>query len=496
MAFTDRLHNRGSISTELYQIENSLKLEPDNAEYLTRTVSTTGNRKIGTISIWLKRTEICESVHQYTGAEKPQWIFEQGNTDNDSGRIFARFGGGSANTGDEIQIQTGSTVLRQTNRSFRDTTAWYHIVLAIDTTQATADDRIKLYINGIQETSFQTTNNFSQNADTGLNYQQQTWGRSHVDSGGDLAGYISEAVMVDGSALGPASFGRFDISGIWVPKDVSSLSLGTNGSYMKFENASSMGTATSGNNFTATNISSADQATDTPTNVFCNYFDKAQYTNNQVAAEAIFRRGNTWFETTRASGRWRTAVSNWGVTQGKWYAEFSANTSTFMIGVGSYDKMDGTLSTTTERGAFNTHLGATDSNSIGFYSINGRLYENGTQTLSWGLGYNANDILAIALDMDNGYVYFRGGSTWQNSGDPTSGSSGTGGVSLPYYTTDTYYMGVSLNSTPTYARANWGGYTEISIASSNTDANGYGNFEYSVPTGYYAMCTKNLAEFG
>lgn len=487
-------------ASALYEVENSLKLESDNSEYLVRAQSQ-GNQKTWTFSTWIKRTEICKSVHTYTGSQPYQALFGAGSASSDNNTQLAFYGDGSNDDYLVMYLDNGGSRYLHgvVARAFRDTTAWYHIVWAIDTTQSTASERSKVYVNGVLQS-------LSSETDPVLNSSTRV-----SDNGGNIAigslgyapnlllnGYLAETAFVDGGQLTASDFGKFDVSGIWVPKDLSSITFGTRGFYLKYDNSSSLGADSSGNgnNFTATNISSADQATDTPTNVFCNYFDKAEYTNNQVAAEAIFRRGNTWFETTRATGRWRTAVSNWGVTKGKWYAEFSADTSTFMIGVGSYDKMDGTLSTTTHAGAFNTHLGSTDHYSIGFYAINGRLFENGSQTLNWGNGFNANDILSIALDMDNGYVYFGGGGTWQNSGDPTSGSSGTGGVSLPYYTTDTYYMGVTLNTTPTYARANWGGYTEISIASSNTDANGYGNFEYSVPTGYYAMCTKNLAEFG
>ena len=222
-----RSANRGSISTG-YDIENSLKLEPDNTEYLTRTVSTTGNRKTGTISIWVKRAEICESIHQYTGAAKPQLIFEQGNTNNETGRLFARFNSGD----DTITIGTGSTTLRKTNRTFRDTSAWYHIVVTIDTTQATADDRTKLYINGVQETSFSSSTNFSQNDDTGINYQKQTFGYTHIDSAGPLSGYIAEVINIDGTALEPTAFGQFDAStGIWIPKNPSGVTFGTNGCF-------------------------------------------------------------------------------------------------------------------------------------------------------------------------------------------------------------------------------------------------------------------------
>ena len=148
METLQRTANRGSISTGSYEVDNSVKLQTAgvNSEFFNYTVSSTGSRTKGTVSMWIKRSVLSTT----------QCLWEQGNTNNESGRLFVRF-----DTNDTLRIATGSTVLRVTNRVFRDTSAWYHIVVSIDTTSGTADNRTRLYINGVEETSFSTKNNFA-----------------------------------------------------------------------------------------------------------------------------------------------------------------------------------------------------------------------------------------------------------------------------------------------------------------------------------------------
>jgi len=483
-----RSANRGSVSTG-YDIDNSLKFEPDNGEYLSRGASSSGtNRKTFTVSYWTKRTEMSAPIHTYTGSH-PYQVVWLGGVNGEATRMgwwgttptdafWVDIGGGSGNGTTQFRSYTSSV--------FRDTSAWYHVVMACDTTQATAADRLKVWINGVEQTNWQQqqlpTQDFQCAVEAGI---EMNWGGyTNVQP---MAGYLAECHYLDGVTATATDFGEYDSdSGIWKPKAYSG-SYGTNGCYLDFSDSSSLGADSSGNgnNFTLANITSADQATDTPTNSFTTFNDKYHYQNTQVYAEAVVNNGGTTWETTRASW-WRTGYSNNGVSNGKWYAEFSANTTTFMVGVGSIDRIDGAV----DNGP-NTHLGATNTGAIGFYLANGRLFENGSLTIGWGGTANANDIIGIALDMDNGKVYFAINNTWQNSANP---AAGTGGISLTY-PDDAYYMGVSFFGV-NECKGNWGGYTEISIASGNADADGYGNFEYAPPTGYYAWCTKNLAEYG
>jgi hypothetical protein len=454
-----------------YNIDNSLKVEQDNTEYLTRTVLSTGNRKTGTISMWIKRTEV--GVLHY--------IFEMGGTDNNTDRLHCRF-----NSTDTLNLATGSVNWRITNRVFRDTSAWYHLVVAVDTTQATASNRVKIYINGVEETSFSTSNNPSQNDNTGLAYQQQVIAYSAIDATGSLSGYLTDVYVIDGQQLAASDFGEFDEdTGIWKPKAYTG-SYGNNGFYLDFENSASLGADGSGNgnNFTLNNITSADQATDTPTNNFAILNPLFKYPSSQVISE-----GNTEVTRTSGAGLNKTFLVTMPVYSGKWYAEFEpAASSNYVVGI-----MPDSTAASVAMDA--NYLGnSAYAESIGYYSATGQKIVAPSGGSAYGDTWTTGDTIGIALDMDNNYVYFSKNGTWQNSGDPTSGSSGTGGIALTN-TTDGHLIGFSYDSGGNMY-CNFGGYTVSSLASAASDANGYGTFEYAPPSGYYALCTKNLAEFG
>ena len=474
METLQRTANRGSISTGGYEIDNSLKFEADNSEQLSRDVSSAGSRTTATISMWIKRTEITNA----------QYLFTYGNTDNDDGRTFARF-----QADDTLRIAGGSTVWRNTSRVFRDTSAWYHIVIAFDTTQSTANNRIKLYINGVQETSFSTTNNPSEDGTLGLNFQKQAIGYNSVDGGSYFCGYMTEIVHQDGTASAPTEFGETDSdTGIWKPIDVSSVASGTNGFYLDFEDGSNMGNdASGGTDFTETNIAAADQAQDSPTNSFCtmNVLDRTDGNiKNQEGATKI---------TTDGGSSWCNMIATMGITKGKWYWEAQrASSDGNNVFAGVADSQDFYIP---YNSAAKYYLGnVANTTAVGWYFDNGQVY-NGDATFA---APSANDKVMIALDFDNQAIYFGVNGTWGNSSDPESGASKTGASVYAFNNADwdnfcmpafTVYQGQSV-------KVNFGGYTCMSIASGNTDENGYGTFEYTPPSGYYALCTKNLEEFG
>jgi hypothetical protein len=476
METLQRTANRGSISTG-YDIDNSLKLESDNSERLYKTPGGAGNRRTFTISFWTKRTEI-NGVKQYP--------FEAGNSDSDTDRFTLRFG-----IGDTFDIQSQSTWL-STNRVFRDTSAWYHFVIKVDTTDGTAANRIKLYVNGVEETSFATDNRASlnQNNDFPVNNTEiHNIGSSPVEGGLYYNGYIAEWVQIDGTASAPTAFGEVDEdSGIWKPIDVSGLTFGTNGFYLDFEASGDLGNdANGGTDFTLSNITSADQATDTPTNNFCTI-------NPLIPYNGSVTEGATKFLHTAGGDGWESFVATMGAgTSGKWYAEFKFVDTDFtnMIGICPIDDPD-----LNRGGASFAYYGSDTSldESVGYYSSDGNRYIGGGPS-SYGNSYARTNIMSIAVDMDNGKLYFAKDGVWQNSGDPTSGATGTGALDVRGATkpqslgASNYYSGEDI-------LANYGGYTTISISTPATDANGYGTFEYAPPTGYYALCTKNLAEFG
>ena len=249
METLQRTANRGSISTG-YDIENSVKLEPDNTEYLSRTIGSTSNRKTFTVSCWFKRTELKAGAADANGHN----LFFSG-TDS-TNMVSLQFHTWQDTNADKLEFRVVGSTNNYTSRRFRDTSAWYHIVLAVDTTQATESNRWKLYINGVQETAFDATSYPSQNADTVNNVQNNIMRIGTKPYAGNefgyFAGYIADYYHIDGQALEPTDFGEFDEdSGIWKPKAYTG-SFGTNGWYLDFVDGANLGDDVSGNgnNFT------------------------------------------------------------------------------------------------------------------------------------------------------------------------------------------------------------------------------------------------------
>jgi hypothetical protein len=470
METLQRTANRGSVSTG-YDVANSLKFEADNTEYLTRDVSSAGNRDVGTISMWIKRTEISTA----------QYLFTFGNTDNDNGRTFARF-----QTDDTLRIAGGSTVWRNTDRVFRDTSAWYHIVIAFDTTQSTANDRFKLYVNGVQETSFSTTNNPSQNDNLGINFEKQVIGYNSVDNDSPFAGYMCEICYQDGTASAPTEFGEFDSdTGIWKPINVASKPSGTNKFYLDFEDSSNLGNDVSGGtDFTENNIAAIDQATDTCTNNFCIFNAIQNYTSSTVLSDG----GTLW--DNPAGQNFQSITGTFAVASGKWYWEVRGAASCFL---GIADTEDAYVPQRTD-GYYVGYVDDNTSKSIGMYSINGQVY-NAPGGSPDGTSYGSSNMIGFALDMDNRKMWISKDGTFISSiGDPTAPSGGVALTNLGTY----IYPAVSVAASNGVICA-FGGIVSPHLSShtmTNTDANGYGAFKTAPPSGYYSLCSKNLAEYG
>jgi len=483
MEVLQRTANRGSISTGGYEIGNSLKLERANSEQVRATGTTdSGNRKTWTFSTWIKRTEI-----SYNGGFGINALFYAASTGiqiNSNDKISIRMYNGSSYTGDLLTTQV-----------FRDTSAWYHIVWTLDTTEATASNRIKLWINGQQVTDFDTETYPSLNdefqigeagAASPIRIGNGYWGTS------PFSAYIAETHYLNGTAKQASDFGEYDAdSGIWIPKEYTDGGYGDIGFYYKFDNASSLGEDSSGEGHDANglvNVTSADQATDTPTNNFCTI-------NPLINYYGSVSEGATKFLHTSGGDGWESFVATMGAgTSGKWYAEFkfvaSGSVDNF-IGICPIDDPD------LNRGADHfPYYGADTSldESVGYYAANGQRYIGGGGS-AYGNTWAVTNIMSIAVDMDNGKLYFAKDGVWQNSGDPTSGATGTGALDVRG-ATKPQSLGAANYTAGQDILANYGGYTTISISSAASDANGYGTFEYAPPTGYYALCSKNLAEYG
>jgi hypothetical protein len=301
------------------------------------------------------------------------------------------------------------------------------------------------------------------------------------------SGYMSEFNFIDGQQLAPSDFGEFDAdSGVWKPIAYEGT-YGTNGFYLEFKDSSALGDDTSGNgnDFTVNNLTSIDQTTDTPTNNFATLNALDNY-----YAQATFSNGNlTMVTPVTEYGYVRSSI---GVSSGKWYAECKITTAS------ATDHSNGVAFAAAT--SITQSVGINDK-SYGYFG-NGQVKFNNSSVGGTYASLSAGNIIGIALDLDNNKLYFSKDGVFQNSGDPTSGATGTGAVSItaPSSTTDGFYYFASSDNANlvggTY-QFDWDfGNPPFAITTGNEDANGYGNFEYAVPAGYYALCTANLAEFG
>ena len=369
-----------------------------------------------------------------------------------------------------------------TNRLFRDTTGWMHIVVAVNSADSTQSNRQRMYVNGVEETSFSSSTAMALNANLGFNDSSDVIYLFRKQQDTDhFPGYACEVAFIDGQQLAPTAFGEFDEDSPthWKPIDFKNdVTFGTNGFYLEFKDSSDLGADTSGNgNDLNTSLAGAtSQSTDTCTNNFATLNDLV------IGNSPTLTEGNLKFSSSDAN--WRASASTIGVTQGKWYAEFKLDSANDYVNTG-IATMSHFQQTT------NVKIGYT-STSYGYDANNGNYYVGDSAT-SYGASLSSGDILGVALDLDNNKLYFSKNGTFQNSGDPTSGSTGTGAISITSGLE--YFIATSAYGSGKGTSANFGS-PAYSISSGNSDANGHGNFEYSVPSGYFALCTKNLAENG
>jgi len=460
-----------SIKDTGYDVDNSLRFDDGSSDYLSQTQGS-GNRRTFTISAWVKRSAGFGNMNLIMSNVYPGIIVRFVSTDES----FQIYDGG------------GSSFQLRTNRVFRDVSAWYHLLIAVDTTDGTSGDRIKMYINGTRETSFQTENYPSQNYDTGFNNSLELNIGREAGQSNYFDGYMSEVVVIDGQALDPTSFGEFDEdTGIWKPIDVSGLTFGTNGFYLDFEDSSALGNDVSGNNndFTVNNLTAEDSVSDVPTNNFATLNPLAQTTTKGTVSQ-----GNLEYDRQGSTANWVAIGSTIGVTTGKWYYEYKvidAGTPNqgSQIGFVNYDVSNFQSDSSSD-------LSSTGEYS--FYSGGGNIFANGSSLGTFEGGYADGDIIMVAIDLDNSYAYWGKNGSWINSGDPTSGSSGTGGFSITGVGTNIFAPAIAHREDGN-GQANFGN-PPFTISSGNADGDGYGNFEYAVPSGYYALNTKNLAEYG
>ena len=463
-----------------YTIENSWRGNGSNS-YFNRTLETPTSQRTWTFSAWTKRVPGTDSN-----------LISFGPT--------AQYNDFRFNADDKLAFHIDDTVSGTSTEItpvFRDPAAWYHIVLAVDTTQGTASNRVKFYVNGTQITDFDAAIYPAEDYDfPGLASGQTTQvGTRSGNDFGYTTGYLADVAFVDGTQLTPSSFGETNDNGVWIPIKPSPT-WGNSGFFLEFKqtgtsaDASGKGADTSGNgnHFDDNNADVYDITTDTPTNNFC-LWNALEYSGDTALAE-----GNTEGYTRDGTADYHEgARGTIAVSNGKWYwevkmVEVGDTSNALFAGIMSADH--------------SFRNGEEDELLLGTYGMRN---SNGDSVISngsalayatYGASFSDGDILNFALDMDNNRLYIGKGGSWADGSGNIDEASINSYLTLS--TTPSAYMpmviGYSTGADIKY-QANFGN-PPFSISSGNSDGNGYGNFEYAVPSGYYALCTKNLAEFG
>jgi hypothetical protein len=446
------------LGDEGYNISRSVRLRSSASAYFNRTPGTAGNRRTYTYSAWIKRG-LFQASFFMLGA--------------DDGSIYSNIGFISGDYfGFNHVPNTGGTVYQwRTQAVFRDPSAWYHVVCAIDTTQATAANRIRIYVNGTEQTSLVDATGYGaipQNTDTFINsVQSHMMGRFIRGANNQFDGYLTEVNFIDGQQLTPAAFGETDaITGVWKPKKYAGT-YGTNGFYLNFSDnsaatAAAIGKDNSGNanNWTPNNISVTAGATyDSMIDVPTLYADGGNGRGNYAVLNPLQSRSapsRANLEFTQPNSGHGPTVGTMAMTSGKWYWEvevttFNSASSAIHIGIvgDNYPFASG------------NYIGNTATSYA--YRHNAFKYNNASAS-AYGASYTAGDIIGVALDLDAGTLTF-----YKNNA-----SQGTAYSSI----SGTFYPAVSIEQ----------------AGSTSTIQINFGQrpFAYTPPTGFKALNTQNL----
>jgi len=386
-----------------------------------------------------------------------------------SGQDDTNWFGIKFNSSDQLQILGWNTSFRVTTQVFRDPSAWYHIVMVVDTTLS-GDNKIKLFVNGLQVSSFSSIANPSDSADTGFCSAQPH--KMGFDDGFSVYSnlYLADVYLIDGQAKLPTDFAMAnETTGQWVPK-IYTGTYGTNGCHLTFSDSSSTAalgydTSGNGNNWTVNNISVTNDKTqdclsDSPTENYCTLNPLNKYNTMSMTDGALSAFG--------VSGSWYAALATIAMPTGKWYWEALVDVyggAGVMVGIAP--------SVAALIYASYFPGGATDGGK-GYYSGDGSLYSNNSGS-AYGSSYGAADVIGVAFDADNGKVWFAKNGTWQNSGDPVAG---TGAAATGLVAALQYMPAIGIyNYTSTKMTFNFG----------------QRSFTYAPPTGFSALNSTNLS---
>ena len=454
-----------SAVTAAYDVDNSCRFNDDDSAYMHKSLGTPTSQRKFTFSCWFK-----PAIAASNNCTLISW---GASSDNEFASITIQEGTGyylQWYLNDQAGSGDGSGDKR-TTMLFRDPSAWYHLVCALDTEQDAGADRQKFYVNGVRVTSFTEENWIAEDYDVPALASGETVeiGRRITSGSYHMDGYMAEVCFVDGLQLAPTSFGEFDEDSptIWKPIDVSGLTFGNNGFYLDFEDSSNLGNdANGGTDLTEVNLAAADQATDTPTNNFAtiNPLWHSQNTGTMSEGNCIY---------TSSTSAWGGSGGNIAFNKGKWFWEVQINANTGGHFHGVIDESANVNNNPHQR------TGAT------FYYSGGEMYKDGSGDSGSHGTFGATDIAGVAVNADDDEItIYKNGSAIVTD----FALSTTKNLLIPWF--------MAYNSGSDYVKVNFGGCPPFSLSSAVSDANGYGAFEYAVPSGYYALCTKNLAEYG
>ena len=445
--------------------------------YINSPNGTGTDPQIATFSMWFKITKPeANEVYLFSGGDggtNNSWLRIQG-----SGELYFR-----------NRTDNSNDCIIQTSAKYRDVNGWYHVVLKLNSTLSTASDRATMYINGEEITSLSSSIDMTQNNLFHMFGSTQTHIGKRVNDGstGHIGGFLASHVhFCDGYAYDASYFGSTDsTTGEWKINTSPSVTYGTRGFFILKDGNSVTDQSGNGNNFTVAGGTLTDLK-DNPENVFATMNPLQHSDSGQTLSNGNLTATNSGsFSITNSS----TICNNIG----KYYAECKIQSigdsdTGIIIGFINVDKESFQNIASTDYYPGDKPYGA------GWYSANGSVYINQSGVLSLN-SFTTGDVLQFAMDLDNGYFYFGKNGTWQNSANPTSGSTGTGGLALSSMGSsgDTFTFGSSTknNAITNYNFGN-GYFGTTAVSSAGTNASNNGIFEYDVPTGYTALSTKGL----
>ena len=456
-----------------FQINHSLKFDGVTNSKIHITPGSAGSARIGTFSVWVKKLK--------QGAF--QQVFAAGDATTDTVELLFR-------NNDQLlltaAVGNATKMQLKTNTKFRDCSGWYHLFFAIDTTQGTAANRVKLYVNGVIQSDFETENYPDQNQDLDISQAVEHMLGVNVVNNNNLNGYLAEANFIDGLALTPTSFGVTDETyGHWKPIQYTGA-YGTNGFNVRFEDSGNLGhDANGGTDLTETNVAATDQSLDSPTNTFpvLNHLSAA---GDSLISEAGLKISSV----NGLNGAGGIVATMELPHSGKWYWEVHAlaidnDRPNLYIGLDEGRVLDHRIINTIGSGAIATSR---------VYQSNGNGTKTSNNESAYGGTWSDGDVIGVMVDMDAGKVYYRRNDTIESSG----AAAFTIGVNTSSFIPSfAVYEDAASADGGNVMTINFGQDSSFAAGLTSVgaqDENGIGDFKYTPPAGYVAFCTKNLPE--